>query len=235
MQKKSKPEQRLSTRLFSAAWIAWTAIVWGIVGTFAVRNAFLDLPMWAQVLIIFGGSGIALSHIQNLLLKFWQGTVVKHWVPASNLAWIIGSSLIYALMQSRMNSEQAGQLVFGAIFAIPAIVQAYLLRNHLKQTWLWALTGLVSGILLVLPMLAFGLEDGDFLWFGLALGGALIGLVQTLVLDRMQYSDQVLEKQKHEKQKVSDSTPTADRLTTPDERLLNYEVSSSDAYQQERR
>lgn len=234
MQKKRKSEQRLSTAQFSLLWITWSTIVWGIIGLIASPREFNELAIWLQVLIVFGVSGILLTHAQNLLLKLWMGTHVKYWVPGSNLSWLIGSVTIYMLLQNQVGSDQAGQMVFGAIFTVPAVVQAYLLRNRLQQTWVWALAGAVSGILLVLPMLAFSLEADELLWLGLGMGGTLIGLVQTLVLDRLRKTSQSLEKQKNEVQEEGKEKRLSAPLAEAETQDAYQERLPSDAFQQER-
>ncbi|MCA9912363.1 MAG: hypothetical protein KC496_03405 [Anaerolineae bacterium] len=195
MQPKRKPALNINSRTFGFAWIGWSAIAWAIVGIVASLNEFNDLNLIVQVMIVFGLAGILLSRVQAFLLQRRISAALKLWVPVSNLSWIIGSSTIYALMHYQMGSDQTMQMVFGAIFAIPALTQAWLLRHRVPQSWLWALAGAVSGIIFMVPILALERLMNDSLWLILGSGGALVGLIQVLVLDRMLAARQ--EKSKH--------------------------------------
>lgn len=227
MQKKRKPSATMRTLPFWIFWIGWSAITWGIVGIVSSLDAFNDLTLMLQVLIVFSLGGILLSRVQAFLLQRWLGTSLKRWVPVTNLSWIIGSTVIYGLLHYQVGSDQAAQLVFGAIFAVPAITQAWMLRKRLVQTWLWALAGAVSGIVFVIPIVALQFVLEDALWLLLGMGGALVGLIQVLVLDRMLTAHRETTLGKAKFSSESERLALVDRDSSP-----GWESAASEEWQQ---
>ncbi len=206
----------LGPRSFAAGWVAWSAVAWGIIGTFSATAEFNNLPMLAQVGILFGAAGLLLPPMQAILLRRRLGTLLQHFIRDSSAAWVLGSLGIYLLLRNSMTSELAGQMVFALIFAVPAIVQMRLLGRHMEPIWPWGLVGAVSGFLLVMPLAGMGYEVTDRLWIAFATGGGLVGLAQVGVLRWMMDAGD-------RKRKAAEATRKQRELSTAEVRLLPQE------------
>ncbi len=236
MQKKRKPRPRLNSLLLWASWIAWSTIAWVIVGSVVASDGFGALSPDAQVLVVFGSAGLLLSPGQAFLLRRWFGKTAVGWIPVSIIVWLLSSSVIFAFFRDWLQTTQGTQLVLGLIFTIPAFVQSLLLRRHVGQSLLWTLTGAVSGILFTLPLLALGGLLGSTPEIALGAGGALVGIVQALVLRWMLRAPPPATPQQTQQstaQTRASATDSAADTTAAGQRLTLHEATvSSEAIDQ---
>lgn len=172
LEKKKNSSETMNRWLFVALWAGIHAITYG---TMTGLYNFLTAPFEHNEYLIFivGGilPGITLSIPTYWLIKRFRGISIRWWRPASFVAWLIGAfwflylySISFPLMQT-------------IFWFIPVyLVQAWLLRKYVKQSWLWILAGMTSAILFIF---AGAENERAFTW---AFSGGLQGLLSALIL-----------------------------------------------------
>lgn len=205
--------------LFVGLWAVIHAITWGMmIGLFE----WLDFPYRYDEIVIFvlGGimPGITLTIPTYWLIQKFKGIQIRWWRPASFVAWLVGAFLLV----SRLDGIDS-PLVLATLWFTPAfLVQAWLLRKHVKQSWLWVLAGLTGTILFLFA----GAEEDEaaLTW---ALSGGVQGLLTGVIMLALLAMPRT-EKQKHElAQNNSSYEHLNDKINRADYLLEDKSHSSS--------
>ncbi len=164
-----KNRQPFLRRGFVISWMIGTTMTWIVgmilafilmVGVFIMMAGGEDvlsettgMSIILYVLILPAGVMMGLS--QQSTLKEHLGLNVSHWWWVTALSWSIGLFLavnivttLEAMLFPNLDAPQWFTIIWITIVtAVPAYAQSWLLSKHLSQTWVYALAGIVAGLI----------------------------------------------------------------------------------------
>jgi len=130
-------------------------------------------------------AGAMMGGTQQSVLKTYLGLTVKHWWWVTALSWSVGLFLavnIGNILNTLLLTETTAPVWFTGIWialmlTVPTGAQAWLLRRHLTGTWVYALAGIITGLIcgaimrddssnfwLFAPVIASGLSALTLMW-----------------------------------------------------------------------
>lgn len=223
---KQKP-LTLTTMGFVGRWTATYVLGWvGLLATVLVLLPLIyvlvgAMPLWLG-LVSWGSVAVGrlVGERQEYLLQQKFQVAPAGWQRLSGGAWFflgIGLALVIAA------GSAANTAIFAAIFALPAIAQAYLLRNSVPQAWLWVLAAAASGLIFGLP-LAAGLSVNPIsVGLTLGLGGVLHGAVMAMTLVWM-FNLLGIQESHEEVAHEDDNIQHYPHLQVPEEQVLDHDI-----------
>ncbi len=175
--------QRLPTLPFLALWTMGHAAIWPFANLFIETSTFNDMPELLQVLFVFCVIGTLSAIWQSALMRGVFRLRVRNWIPLTILAWMVGAVLAH-WYTGFPGGIVSPQVPFAIAYAVPALLQAWLLRHTLRGSWLWASAGIISALVFLLPItemsygsIVLALFLGSAGW-GLLSGSTLVWLVR---------------------------------------------------------
>lgn len=217
MSDKKKYRRRMSPLAFIGCWAGTSYLVWTVwvmtalfIHNRAPQNLAYGLPLEVSAFLSIGFISLVTGAAQHRLLQTQMRPAVQGWWWKSALAWvIIGTLWIVTIrffdiqidfLPSNTVAENALYiLLLGGLFVPTAVVQTWILRNHLKYTWLWVLGAVVSVVILPVHMLLLINDSQNHaLLFLIAMmiglvHGSVTGIVMMLAINLTRRSDAVLE------------------------------------------
>lgn len=173
MKKHHHTSQCLGTIPFLALWTIGHALIWPFVNIFLENDLFYDMPELLQVLFIFCVIGTLSALLQAVLMRSVFRLRVRNWVPLTALGWLAGAAIAQWYTGFPGGSVEP-QIPFAIAYAVPALLQAWLLRHKLRGSWLWAGSGIISALLFLLPI---DQMNYDAIFLALFLGSAGWGIL----------------------------------------------------------
>lgn len=173
-EKPKKSKDRIPQWQFLLAWISgqyvgfYTTVFMGFAVLLALNNIaeFASVtPALLQFLIVGAGLGWFSGWVQQWSIRKYTGHFIKGWKTVSSILTAISFATVIPfvmyLAQTHLylfdnNSPTLIALVAGtfmAIFGAAGLGQSILLRKHVKNSWLFFLSTLVSGLMFGLPVL----------------------------------------------------------------------------------
>jgi hypothetical protein len=192
-EKKKNNTTRLGTIPFAVLWTLAYGLGWAtvITGGFITNRFFPEVFRWFPDVVYLMLAASVPAFIYGVAQQFlirWKFAVKLNW-------WFLWTTLTAALTAAsfqifewinlpiRLDNEMVGiMLVFGYIFGAQALVQAWLLRQHVKKSWMWVAAAVASAATFGVPIATaqfFG-AFGTITTFGFA--GLLQGAVMALTL-----------------------------------------------------
>lgn len=171
-------------------WIGGTWLAW-IAGE-ALRMILLiplilimevnpnELTLFTTILFVFPQliiPSVFLGLVQQEALNNYFGLNIKQWWWVTALMWVLGWIAVSGLTNI-LNIVSANlvhtALLTSLLIGLPGIAQAFLLRSHLAQTWLYGFASVISGVILG----ALANQDFSQVWlFAPALSAVISAIV----------------------------------------------------------
>ncbi|MEM9953881.1 MAG: hypothetical protein AAF846_19885 [Chloroflexota bacterium] len=178
--KKSPPKR--NRLLFMTLWILGHGLAW--LPFFMVSNSGgagdeLGLVVW-----VGGFIGGITSLTQYALIRWYFGRNLKWWLPLSLVAWIGAAIFPFVYLVDELPFNQIGLTLQMLSLATPAaIVQAFLLRKHVRQAWLWVLATITGLIVFSLSVTTLNdlFFDTDFIIAAVSYGLFALTTASTLL------------------------------------------------------
>jgi len=193
IERKQHANSKIGTIRFAALWtlvygLGWgTLIIGGIIASNTIPDIFNMFPLW----VFFGLFGLVPGFIssvgQQWLIKRKMNIRIPFWWLWSTIMWTISGALLRFLEYwprewTIYDERLALTLVFSALFVPPALVQAWLLRKHIRRAWMWPIAAIVSSSTFILPLLASSMMNEVEGVLTFAAAGLMQGAVMALSL-----------------------------------------------------
>ena len=198
-EKKKKQAGWLGTIPFVLLWalsygLGWFALIGSIMLIRTFNPSFFSLfPEFVYFIPLGAIPGLISGSIQQVLIRWKFGIHIRRWWLGSTLGAILAAGAFFVVITNfgavldsffaylTQFSELLGPaLIIGSFFALYSTAQAWVLREHVKRTWMWPLAAFVSAATFIMPLFTTG--DVAELWtttlFGIAglLQGSVMGL-----------------------------------------------------------
>jgi hypothetical protein len=192
-EKKKNNTNRLGTIPFAVLWTLAYGLGWAtvITGGFVTNRFFPEVFRWFPDVVYLMLAASVPAFIYGVAQQFlirWKFAVKFNW-------WFLWTTLTAALTAGSFQIFEwinlpfgisspivAITLVFGYIFGAQALVQAWLLRQHVKKSWMWVTAAVASAATFAVP-LATAQYFGQWAMIGnFGFAGILQGAVMALTL-----------------------------------------------------
>lgn len=194
---KKKQRQTKSRDGFVMHWMVGSTVSWivGLIVLFILMiGIFLliegqalseDLGTSIIIYVLILPAGAMMGMTQQSVLKTYLGLHVRNWWWVSALSWSLGLFLavgIGTILRDMVFNDGTGLEILTVfwitlVMVVPASTQAWLLRLHVPQTWVYALSGAISGLIcgtvlrdnpsqfwIITPIVASGLSALVLMW-----------------------------------------------------------------------
>jgi hypothetical protein len=140
---------------FMLMWTVGHIVPWGAYYFFE-DNTGIPLMLLVTLIAMIIGSGIGFA--QKMLLRYAYDLPMNGWVRLTTLGWVGGWAAYFGLAQwiPHFYSYPLGILLI-PMFIFPAVLQWFLLRQHVKGAWVWMVAAAVSAV-----TFGFAYESGTF-------------------------------------------------------------------------
>ncbi len=123
---------------FLILWLIGHALAWAAY--FSSQGMFNVDWIWTIAL----GLGGVTSLVQYLLIRWQFGRNIKWWLPLSILTWLFAAFFPFDASLQLGDSQIGITIQALALFAPAALIQAFLLRKHVQNSWLWLLASITG-------------------------------------------------------------------------------------------
>jgi hypothetical protein len=156
---KSQPRDKLATWHFIVLWICvyyfaeFMAYVvpelWYLVRWYTPADLYHSIRPYNSI-IVFGIIGLVVAIAQHWLMKNQSGRSIHYWYPFTIVGWMIAG--LAARQQFNFEADYIRlqeNFFLGASIALPLLFQAIPLNRAMRGGWLWAVVGILFGVLVV--------------------------------------------------------------------------------------
>jgi len=157
MGKQHEYQPRMTRRRFLIQWIIGHALSWlGVIGLAVGVHSFAALFRiaietisfdWVFGLIFALGMGGLSAFVQKRAIGLMFGQYITGWRRWTIAMWLLSTFLIIQtkdLYPAGIGEAQVAAMQGIILFSIPALAQAWLLRKHVRSTWLWVLASIAG-------------------------------------------------------------------------------------------
>ena len=196
--RKSETYHRLATRPFICLWIGiyylGLTVIYGLseIWYFTLYRPpfeFYSITKnwseweWNAVGTVFSCIlGIVIAIAQKWLMKKRSNLSIPHWHIFTIIGWTIAGLLFVKYIDYSPHTMLEQRLLMVGYFAIPTLFQAIPMNRVMRHGWIWAGTGVFTGIIVIL--MNWSLHSIEL--YGLVLGGFVLSLVTAFVFLRLQ-------------------------------------------------
>jgi hypothetical protein len=156
---KSQPHNGLAIPHFISLWICvyyFAQIMnlvsfklWYLVRRYTPADLYQDIRPYSYI-IVFGIMGLMTAIAQHWLMKNQLGRSIRYWYLFTIVGWMIAG--LAARQQFNFEADYTRlqeNFFLGASIALPLLAQAIPLNRAMRGGWLWAVVGIMFGVLLV--------------------------------------------------------------------------------------
>ncbi len=160
MEKKKKHIQEVQSLRFVMLWGLTLFVGWGIA-FFAMMNLDMDIDyddILSNLLMIgFLGSlmGVPVGLLQTRFLHRRLHMPVRHWAKLTTFGFIGGWLIVFVIGRIEIYPIFfSPHLWFLSIFLLPAVMQWFSLRQHIRHAWLWMVANGVANFVFVTVLMS---------------------------------------------------------------------------------
>jgi hypothetical protein len=139
---------------------------------------------WYESVIVFGPIGIIIARAQNWLIKKHSNRTIPGWYLFTIVGWIFAGMVWWRFQYAYSRTELESILMFGGYLTIPALFQALPMNRVFKGGWMWAVIGVLAGLLAVFIRGRGWLNLSNF--YGTTFAGLALSFATVLVFLRLQ-------------------------------------------------
>ncbi len=155
--------------IFLGLWLLGHGLAW--LPFMIMTETSLDDTVIAFAIFIGIFLGGITSATQYLLIHRQFGHNIKWWMPLSTIAWIIGAITLYSIDLFNTEFTSFNFTIQMLVLAGPAIlVQLFLLRKYIKQSWLWGLANFAGLATFATGLVTLSNGDTNFLTVAISYG-----------------------------------------------------------------
>ena len=160
MEKKKKHLQEVQSLRFVMLWGLTLFVGWAIA-FFAMMNLNLGIAyddvLGNLLLVIFLGGvmGVPVGILQTRFLHRRLYLPVRHWTKLTTIGFIGGWLFVFLI--GRADAYPiflSPHLWFLSIFLVPAVMQWFSLRQHIRHSWLWMVANGVANFVFVTVLMS---------------------------------------------------------------------------------
>ncbi len=163
--RKSKPylDGTLATTPFILLWIGIYYLhlvlqvalpeLWGFFVYYSPNALYYGLDLgysssgWLMQAIYFGIIGIIIAIVQYWLIKKYSNRTIPGWHVFTIAGWVFAGIVWWSFRYGYPQTDLVRALKFGGYLAIPALFQALPMNRAFRGGWIWAVMGVVAGVL----------------------------------------------------------------------------------------
>lgn len=139
---------------------------------------------WLVQAIYFGIIGSIIAVAQHWLIKKYSNLTIPRWNQFTITGWVFAGIAWWSFRYGYPQTDLIRALKFGGYLAIPALFQALPMNRVFRGGWIWAVIGVVAGVLgmVILKMADWRMSS----FYGRSFAGLALSLATAVVFLRLQ-------------------------------------------------